>query len=136
MNGVSDDGLSATGNRGSKLDGSGIRFSVFHRACRNFPLQPAVQVLDDTNFHSFVLMIAHLNLEEFIDPAVAGIEFESGLSAFSHQIKSVAGVEPDCFIFWRVVDLILADELVTPVHIPPVDFHLAFWKRHAQVGPL
>ena len=30
MNGVSDDCLPTAGNRGSKLYGSGIRFSMFH----------------------------------------------------------------------------------------------------------
>ena len=78
-------------------------------------------------------MVAHLDLEGLIGHTGVRIQLEVGLATLTHKVERVAGVKAHSLVFRRVVDLVFADELIAGVDVPPIDFHFAFRKRHAEV---
>src|SRR5882724_2478885 len=79
-----------------------------------------------------ILVIAQLDLPSaFVHARADGLP--SRLRAVSHDVEGFAKLDPDAFVARRVLNRVLADELLLTAFVCFVDAHRALGQRHTQV---
>jgi hypothetical protein len=110
-----------------------LLLGVFGGAGADDPIVSPVHVLDHLHFHGFLLMVAQLDLVAFVHPLPHTIGFEFRAAALGDDVEGVSRIDAQGFIFWRVLDFVLADELQTSLVIAPVKTHSPLGQRHSQM---
>jgi hypothetical protein len=70
--------------------------------------------------------VAELNLERLACGPILYIVLIAGSFALPHKIEGISGVNADQFTAWRVIDIVLADELETSSVVSRVEANSAF----------
>src|SRR5437016_7001241 len=78
-------------------------------------------------------MVAYADLEGFVHPVLIGLDAKISAFALADYVEGVAGVDADHFIFGRVVDAVLADELQAAVGIAAVKAKTSLGQRDAEM---
>jgi len=80
-------------------------------------------MFDDADLSRCGLVIANLYFEGFVDPPRVEISPVLRAGSLAGHVESVAGIQPDGFIFGRVVNVVLPGELELAIVVAPVETH-------------
>src|SRR5258708_35266907 len=130
---VADNFLSAGWNLNEELDRPAVELFERIGILEHVPVRPSIEVLNDTYFDRFALVVAGLDFERFVKPSGIKICAVFVASALTGHVEGIAGIEANSFIFWSVVDVVFAGEFELTIVIAAIETDTALWKRHAEM---
>src|SRR5258708_27847780 len=130
---VADIFLSAGRNLNEEFDRAAVEFFERIGIFEHVPVRPSIEVLNDSYFDRFSLMVADLGFERFVKPSGIEICAVFGASALTGHIEGVAGMEANSFISWSVVDVVFAGEFELAIIVASIKTDASFGKRHSEM---